>query len=462
MHRKVRILMKKYSILLILIALAWHWHLYLAYRTVPTPDEPTADYAVPAFVSDSPLKALSRYTKEQPASNAPLLEWSEDINAVYYQLELFGGDLPPNLSDREISPQHIFFTQQVYTHAYQIDLKQIAPEYLNGTPLYWRVRAMDIDGNPITDFSSPEPLYALDTPSPMKSPLPHVTYNSGNGTVLLYPVYSYVPNAGATQFEIEVTDAPPENPNGTEPSVHRVYSAIVTGGEHYDPEPRIGTYYWRVRGLDDDGRPVGVYCDARMIRNEPGDDWQIAIFGDSISHGGGHLSFGPADWAYSYAYYLDFPTINLSFSGDTSATAVERFDRDVLPFHPRFLLIMTGTNSLRAGVPADSVIDDLKKLQIKCRRNGITPILLTLAPINPVNIKKVFDEDTFDGWQESFAKVNDFIRTQPHIDAAAALNSPPVLPDYYAMDGLHGDVEAKKIYARAINENISRFVNAKR
>ena len=48
------------------------------------------------------------------------------------------------------------------------------------------------------------------------------------------------------------------------------------------------------------------------------------FFGDSISHGGGHLSFGPADWAYSYAYYLDFPTINLSCSGDTSETMVQR------------------------------------------------------------------------------------------------------------------------------------------
>ena len=36
-----------------------------------------------------------------------------------------------------------------------------------------------------------------------------------------------------------------------------------------------------------------------------------------------------------YAYYLDFPTINLSCSGDTSETMVQRFDDDVLPFHPQ-------------------------------------------------------------------------------------------------------------------------------
>ena len=39
---------------------------------------------------------------------------------------------------------------------------------------------------------------------------------------------------------------------------------------------------------------------------------------------------------------------------------VQRFDDDVLPFHPQYLLIMGGTNSLRAGMPAENVINDLK------------------------------------------------------------------------------------------------------
>lgn len=76
--------------------------------------------------------------------------------------------------------------------------------------------------------------------------------------------------------------------------------------------------------------------------------WKVAVYGDSISHGGGHLSFGPADLAYSYESYLDFPTINLSESGDTSEAMVMRFEKDVLPFSPEYLLIMGGTNSLRA------------------------------------------------------------------------------------------------------------------
>lgn len=119
---------------------------------------------------------------------------------------------------------------------------------------------------------------------------------------------------------------------------------------------------------------------------------------------------------------------------------------------------MGGTNSLRAGMPAENVINDLKTIQEKCYENNITPILLTLAPINPYNIKKVFNEETSEVWQYNLNLVNDFIRTQPHIDTAKALNSPPILPTEYAMDGLHGDVIAKKIYAQEINDNISQFI----
>lgn len=410
------------------------------------------------IIYSTPLQATSHYPLEDPSSNAPLLEWEPDLNAVYYELEVFD-KIPSDLTDDKLSDDHIYYTASVFTNAKQLDLTKIAPSHLDGQkPLYWRVRSMDFDGNPTTKFSELEPLYALNTASEINSPIPHVIYNQENGTTLLYPVYSFIPNANATQFEIEVTDTIPENPNGIEPSKHRIYSKIIRGGELYDDYPRIGTYYWRVRGLDDDGNPVGVYCDAQIFRTDPNDNWEFAIFGDSISHGGGHLSYGPADWEYSYAYYLKFPAINLSKSGDTSATLLARFDDDVLPFHPKYLLIMGGTNSLRAGVPAEDVINDLKAIQKKCYENNIYPILLTLAPINPTNIKKVFNEETADVWQDNMRLVNNYILTQPHIDTAKALNSPPILPTELAMDGLHGDIKAKEIYAKEINDNISHFV----
>ena len=54
--------------------------------------------------------------------------------------------------------------------------------------------------------------------------------------------------------------------------------------------------------------------------------------------------------------------------------------------------------------------------------------------------------------------MNDFIRTQPHIDTASAFPYENVMPAALALDGLHGDVEAKKRIAAVINRHIGEFV----
>lgn len=398
------------------------------------------------------LEVTTHYTANKPASDAPLLRWSENTKAVYYELEVFD-KIPDKLSNNAISPAHVYFTNQVFVNAFNLPMADITGN--KAKTLYWRVRAMDFDNKPITNFSSLESLYTDGHPSSITSPVPNAEYNSGNGSVLLYPVYQWIPNAGATKFEVEVLSAPPENPNGVEPSQYRVFSNVMGFScEYYDPQPRIGTYYWRVRGLDDNGQPVGVYSDAKKFSNEPSAGYKVGIFGDSISHGGGHLSYSPADFDFSYASYLKTPSINLSESGDTIEKMVNRFDKDVLPFSPQYLIIMGASNSLRAGVPADKVIIGLKILQQKCQENGIKPILLTLPTINPYNINKIFAEGTSPNWAHEFNKVNNYIRTCIHIDTAADFPTPPeVLPTEFALDGLHLDDNGKAIMGHRINDD---------
>ena len=171
------------------------------------------------------------------------------------------------------------------------------------------------------------------------------------------------------------------------------------------------------------------------------------------------MSYSPVDWEYSYQTYLDFPVINLSNSGDTSESAVDRFDEDVLPFHPRYLIILEGSNSIRGGTPAESVISDLKTLKIKCENNNIVPIFMTLPPINPESIKKVFDEPTVDDWREEMDKVNQFIRADTiHIDLAIKMNYPGgIMPERLALDGLHPDINVKRKMASIINAELPKI-----
>lgn len=164
------------------------------------------------------------------------------------------------------------------------------------------------------------------------------------------------------------------------------------------------------------------------------------------------MSYSPADWPYNYASYLDFPTMNMSRSGDESHMIVERFERDVLPFHVETLLIMAGTNNLRRGGSPEEAIRDLELLQEKCRAHGILPVLLTLPPLNPGNIMKYYHQETAEHWKESFDTVNAWIRTQIHIDTAKPFEAYDEMPTELAADGLHPDWRAKKQIAEVINQ----------
>lgn len=385
--------------------------------------------------------------------NYGVLSWPQNLNAVRFEVEIFAGAPQGLVADQPVE-RAVYRNGYIYTNHVMLDMSKFS----STQPLFWRVRAYDLDGNPVTDYSQPAELEGSLTRTNRNAPSPHHSYNTGNGSVLLFPVYSYTGNPGAVKYEIEVTRKYPENLSGHEPSKYRVYANVTELTDLYDEMPRIGTYYWRVRGMDGQGLPVGEWSIPQEIRTDPEEHWTVAIYGDSISHGGGHLSFSPADLAYSYESYLDFPSINLSESGNTSEMMVDRFERDVLPFHPKYLLIMGGTNSLRGGVPAAMVISDLKEMQQKARDNGIIPILMTLPPINPENIQKAFQEPTAEHWQEAFQEVNDFIRTQPHIDVAAPFEGMEELPTWLALDGLHGDWNMKQMMAQVINEEMRKLV----
>ncbi|WP_440249632.1 SGNH/GDSL hydrolase family protein [Dialister succinatiphilus] len=344
------------------------------------------------------------------------------------------------------------------TTAYMSDM--LLPEsgqFKDLQELYWQERPLDFDGYPIGAESSPRPLESSVTPVSRNAPLPRPDRSGERGGALLYPVYSYIGNPGASSYEIEVLSAYPENTEGTAHSMYHIGGGDFLYTDFYDDTPRFGTWYWRVRGKDEKGNPVGQWSlpQKRQLSTE---GYTIGLYGDSITHGGGRMSYGPNDLEYSYGHYLDFDTINLGDSGNTSHDMVERFDRDVLPFHLKYLLILGGSNSLRGGVPAEEVIRDLQEIQQKCRDHNIVPILLTLPPINPSSIDKVFHEPTAEGWEEAFRQVNAFIRTQPHIDTAAAFLYDNLMPEYLALDGLHGDVEAKKRMVDMINRHIGEFV----
>lgn len=296
--------------------------------------------------------------KTGPQEKLILLTWQEDPESVRYEVEIFRG-LPENLDRNSPVENHLYDNQRIYTNQVLVDLSTFPP---GEAPLYWRVRPIDANWEGMGPFSSPMEVRSTMKPITRNAPYPHV-YRPGNGSTLLYPVYSYAGNPGAVKYEVEVTDQYPENRDGTGPSKYRVFSKETTLSNVYDDNPRIGTFYWRVRGMDENGNPLGIWSLPEKVRTNPEEHFEVGIFGDSITQGGGHLYHSPADMAYSYVTYLDFPAVNMGRSGDTTEMMEDRFDRDVLPFHVKYLLIMGGINDLRMGADPQKVIGHLEAIR---------------------------------------------------------------------------------------------------
>ncbi len=419
--------------------------------------EPIMFSKLKTLAAEGPAKPKARlhYPITSPAPSTAMFQWKSVAGAVYYEFELLAAP-PENPNGIDHSIHQLHATRDVFSSGCSLDLSGFFAE-----KLYWRVRGLDFNGNPVGVFSDAEEIY-IDAAKPfILKPISNTGYAAANMPAPIYPVYEWIPIPGAVQYEIELTTEPPENPNGTFASQFRIWSNITQSHyDSYDDEARLkpGSYYWRVRGLDEKGKAVGVYSDAEAFTVDYANGLYAATFGDSITHGGGAVSYSPADMEYSFQKYLSFTALNLGKSGDTSETMLERFESDILPFKPKNLIIMGGTNSLRGGIPADQVIAELASIRDKCLSNGIRPIFLTLPPINPTAINRVFQEETTPEWKNEFARVNAFLRQQRYVIDIAPFftDADGELPPHFAVDGLHLDISGKKLMGELINANWSR------
>lgn len=379
------------------------------------------------------------------------LRWASAEDAVMYELEVAA---VPILKDRKAPQDKIAYqTTAIYTPGVELD-----SELVSGKKLYYRTRPLDLDKKPVGRFSAPVALdHGIVNPQ-----YPAVTaYGKKKMLTPLYPVYAWIPVLHAARYEVEVTDRLPEKPHGTMPSGYRIRNySIGPGFDYYDMHAyrEDGTYYWRVIAFDSEGEPIGGYSDAVPFQVKTGaHKW--AVFGDSITHGGGAVSNPPSDERFDYSSYLPFPVKNLGKSGDTAWALAERFESDVLPFQPQYLFILGGSNSIRGGAAAREVIQSLDLIKQKCQENGITPIFLTLPPVNPDRIERVFNQPTADNWQAELQQVNAYVKRQPYyVDIYASLaDEQGLLPVKYAQDGLHPDISGKKVMARAVQVFLKKY-----
>lgn len=321
--------------------------------------------------------------------------------------------------------------------------------------LSWRIRPLDLNGNPIGNFSKLTPL----TKATLNPRTPETTGEYGKMAYMpLYPVYSWIPYLNAAQYQINVYKL--ENPQ-SKTSGKLIATYKVPGKDNfdfYDPKPYVepGTYYWQIRALDSFGYPMSNWSGPAYFTRRHATA-TIAALGDSITHGGGAIDTPPSFTVYDWETYCQVPILNLGYSGDTTAAMLSRFNRDVLPFKPQVLVIMGGINDIRLGTPAQDVINNLTAICQLCHQNGILPILVSVTPVNPDKMKVMIGAPAAN-WQEQLKILNQWIMAQPDSINITKLVSDKqgLLRADYTSDGLHPDMQGKRLIGEAINDGLKK------
>jgi lysophospholipase L1-like esterase len=366
--------------------------------------------------------------------------WDPVPDAVSYQLVI--------LKEAEASPANIVLTRdKIFTNGYEFDTSMIGKEKYG---YYWSVCGIDHDGKAVGGFSKPQPVVsdgAINTDAPMPT-----TEFDKMAYAPLYPVYSWIPYAGAFSYEVQVWKK--ARAGGSSRLIRDINgegSNIYDDAGYTDP----GVYWWQVRALNGVGSPLSKWSETREFSVVS--PVKVAALGDSVTHGGGAISTPPGYLMYDWESYSAVPIKNMGFSGNTVEDMLSRFDTDVLAFSPKILVIMGGVNNFRAGDSAAHIIHVLAQIRDKCREHAIMPVFVTATPINPDYMDKAYGVDPpVDGWLRQQQRLNAWIVKQIYaVDVTPGITDENGwLRDGWTSDGLHPDMEGKKY----IGETISSYL----
>lgn len=367
------------------------------------------------------------------------LSWEPAPGAVSYQVAI--------MRDDKNTPENVVSVKRgIYTNGYELDTSVMR----SAKYYYWKVCPLDASGRYIKMYSDLQPLVEQEL-NP-RAPKPTTEFES-MVYAPLYPVFSWVPTKDGKFYDVRVFRVRPHN------SPELIRSRTIDTFICYDDAGYTwpGTYFWQVRARNESGSYVSDWSEPSYF--EVTDGAKVAALGDSITHGGGAVSTPPSYVMYNWETYSQVPIKNLGHSGDTVATMNARFEKDVLPVHPKILVIMGGVNDFRNGTTAGEIIPQLKQIGDKCRANGIIPVYATATPINPNFIANwSYISAPAPNWKTAQVELNQWIMQQEYaVDVSSAMTDVyGLLREDYTTDGLHPDMQAKKMIGETISDYLLR------
>jgi lysophospholipase L1-like esterase len=150
--------------------------------------------------------------------------------------------------------------------------------------------------------------------------------------------------------------------------------------------------------------------------------------------------------------------INRGVNGERADEIRVRFERDVLPPRPRFVVILAGVNDAYQGRPPELVEADLLWMYERAVKAGIEPIPATVMPFTRAARAQNARIREINAWIAKTAAARGWALCDMHA-AVAATDDPEKLAG--SPEGLHPDRDGYRAAARALAAVIDARLAAK-
>ena len=191
---------------------------------------------------------------------------------------------------------------------------------------------------------------------------------------------------------------------------------------------------------------------AKFYRYEQANDTiktkpRAVFMGDSITDG----------WAKKDPDFFNVNNlVGRGISGQTTSQMLVRFRRDVLDLSPKYVVILAGTNDIARNNGLISLENILGNIQSMCelaKAHKIKPVLCSVLPADRYRWRKDLKP------AGDIVKLNELIKAYaksariPYVDYHSVLkNENNGLPEKYAADGVHPNIDCYKIMEKIVVE----------
>lgn len=174
-----------------------------------------------------------------------------------------------------------------------------------------------------------------------------------------------------------------------------------------------------------------------------------AVFmGDSITDGWDDNDQG---------FFTDNGFVCRGISGQTTSEMLVRFRQDVIDLHPRYVVILAGTNDIARNngyIELDNALGNIISMCELARANKIKPILCSVTPSTgfgwrPDVKDAAYKIEKFNSMIKAYAQAEKI----PYVDYHSVLkNENGGLPAEYSGDGVHPNLDCYKVMEKIILE----------